>query len=137
MTDESERPGRIMNRNEQQGDASAGTGEIVSLAELALAVSHDGPAWSQATDDLNVNLVVLRAGHSIAEHINSEVDVLLVGIEGGGRVTIDGQGSELSAGQLVIIPKGAARSISPHGARFAYLTCHKRRAGLWPSTTPS
>lgn len=123
-----------MKHHEQERDASAGTVEVVSLAELALAASQDGPAWSQATDDLNVNLVVLRAGHSIAEHINSEVDVLLVGIEGGGRVTIDGHASELSAGQLVIVPKGSARSISPHGARFAYLTCHKRRAGLWPST---
>ena len=125
-----------MKDNEQQGHSSAGATNVVSLAELALAASQDGPAWSQTTDDLNVNLVVLRAGHSIAEHINREVDVLLVGIEGGGRVTIDGHASELNAGQLVIIPKGAARSTSPHGARFAYLTCHKRRAGLWPTTTP-
>ena len=125
-----------MKHHEHQDDASAGSSDVVTLADLALTASHDGPAWSQTTDDLNVNLVVLRAGHSIAEHINREVDVLLVGIEGGGRVTIDGHASELSAGQLMIIPKGAARSISPHSARFAYLTCHKRRAGLWPSTTP-
>ena len=105
---------------------------ITSLLELAQSATQDGPAWSQTTDDLNVNLIVLRAGHSIAEHINAEVDVLLVGIDGEGSVTIDGSQHDFAAGQLVIVPKGAARSITPHGARFAYLTCHKRRAGLWP-----
>jgi mannose-6-phosphate isomerase-like protein (cupin superfamily) len=105
---------------------------ITSLLELAQSATQDGPAWSQTTDDMNVNLIVLRAGHSIAEHINAEVDVLLVGIEGEGSVTIDGTQEDLAAGQLVIVPKGSARSITPRGARFAYLTCHKRRAGLWP-----
>jgi mannose-6-phosphate isomerase-like protein (cupin superfamily) len=105
---------------------------ITMLLELAQSATQDGPAWSQTTDDLNVNLVVLRAGHSIAEHINAEVDVLLVGIDGAGSITIDGDQHDFSAGQLVIVPKGSARSITPRGARFAYLTCHKRRAGLWP-----
>ncbi|HEX5165218.1 MAG TPA: hypothetical protein VFV93_07480 [Thermomicrobiales bacterium] len=112
---------------------SGKTPELVTpLLELAHSASQDGPAWSQTTDDLNVNLIVLRAGHSIAEHINAEVDVLLVGIEGEGSVTIDGSHHDFASGQSVIIPKGAARSITPRGARFAYLTCHKRRAGLWP-----
>lgn len=87
-----------------------------------------------STDDLNVNLVVLRVGHAIAEHINSEVDVLLVGVTGNGRVTVDGHPIGLAANELLVIPKGSARSITPLGARFAYLTCHKRRAGLWPTT---
>ena len=132
MTDREGSEG-TMNHDDQQSDSDSSPVVVVSIAELAHAADHDGPAWSQATDDLNVNLVVLRAGRSIAEHINNEVDVLLVGIEGTGHVTIDGTAHELRAGQLVIVPKGTARSISPHGARFAYLTCHKRRAGLWPS----
>lgn len=107
---------------------------VISLLEIARSAEQDGPAWSQSTDDLNVNLVVLRAGHSIAEHVNPEVDVLLLGIGGSGRVTIDGNSAELSAGQLVVVPKGFARSITPHGDQFVYLTCHKRRAGLWPTT---
>ena len=123
-----------MNGDDQQPVSNAEPIEVVALMALAHAAGHDGPAWTRATDDLNVNLIVLRAGHSIAEHINAEVDVMLVGIEGSGQVTIDRLATELSAGQLVIVPKGAARSISPGGDRFAYLTCHKRRAGLWPST---
>jgi mannose-6-phosphate isomerase-like protein (cupin superfamily) len=107
--------------------------DVVSLLETARAAQQDGPAWIRETDDLNVNLVVLRAGHSIAEHVNNEVDVVLIGVDGTGRVTIGGEAVELTANQLLIVPKGAARSIVPHGARFAYVTCHKRRTGLWPS----
>lgn len=114
-------------------DDSAGLPEVTALIELARSAGQDGPAWSQSTDDLNVNLVVLRVGHAIAEHINREVDVLLVGVEGRGRITIDGQTLELSASQLVIVAKGSARSITPLDDRFAYVTCHKRRAGLWPA----
>jgi len=105
-----------------------------SLAELARTADADGIAWSKATDDLNVNLVVLSAGHAIAEHINSEVDVLLVGVLGNGRITVDGQPTELAANQPLVIPKGTARSITPLGDRFAYVTCHQRRPGLWPTT---
>ncbi len=123
-----------MCNDDQSLNQSADPVEVVSLVELAHAARQNGPAWSQATVDLNVNLVVLRAGSSIAEHVNDEVDVLLVAVDGEGRVTIDSKATELGAGQLVIVPKGTARSISPQGARFAYLTCHKHRAGLWPST---
>lgn len=112
---------------------AAGLIDIVSLVEEAQAAQQDGPAWSLETDDLNLNLVVLRAGHSIAEHINNEVDVVLIGVDGHGRVTIDGVAIELDTGQLLVVRKGASRSITPLGARFAYVTCHKRRAGLWPS----
>jgi quercetin dioxygenase-like cupin family protein len=116
------------------GDDSMSQIEVVSLLEAAQAAQQDGPAWTRETDDLNVNLVILRAGHSIAEHVNNEVDVVLIGVDGTGRVTIDGDAVELAATQLLVVPKGAARSIVPLGARFAYVTCHKRRAGLWPTS---
>lgn len=121
-----------MDRTEETTCAEAGTIAVVSLIELVDAAEHNGPAWSQSTDDLNVNLVVLTTGNSIAEHVNGEVDVLLVGVEGSGHITIDGQATALAAGQLIIVPKDVPRSITPTGARFAYLTCHKRRARLWP-----
>jgi hypothetical protein len=36
---------------------------------------------------------------------------------------------------VVIIPKGSQRAIHCDGDHFAYLTCHRRRAGLVPSVT--
>jgi quercetin dioxygenase-like cupin family protein len=69
----------------------------------------------------------------VDEHLNDELDVLLVGIAGAGVVTIDGQPHPLAAGQAVMVPKGARRSIRAYAERFAYLTCHRRRAGLWPT----
>jgi quercetin dioxygenase-like cupin family protein len=105
-----------------------------SLLELISAAQQDGPIWSRSTADLNVNLVVLRAGHAIGAHVNREVDVLLVGLDGSATVTVNGQPMSLDAGGLLIVPKGANRAIDPNGDRVAYLTCHQRRAGLWPST---
>jgi quercetin dioxygenase-like cupin family protein len=104
----------------------------VDLAARALATGGSGPVWTAASDDLNVNLIVLTHGAGIDEHVNTEVDALAVGVAGEGRITIDGRSLELGPGVLVMIPKGAARSISPLSDRFAYLTCHRRRGGINP-----
>jgi quercetin dioxygenase-like cupin family protein len=65
-----------------------------------------------------------------------EVHVLLVGIAGNGLVEVDGMAHPLRSGQAIIIPKGVRRAIRGTGGRFAYLTCHRRRAGLWPHRLP-
>jgi quercetin dioxygenase-like cupin family protein len=92
--------------------------------------------WTQQSADLNVNLVALDAGQRLAPSVNGEVDVLLVGVAGEGVVTVDGQALALAAGQALVVPKGAQRAIVAGAARFAYLTCHRRRAGLWPTNVP-
>lgn len=107
--------------------------QIVDLAEIAGIGGERRPAWSQQTEDLNINFIVLEAGGIMPEHINTEVDVLIVCVEGSGRIGIDGQRHELRSGQAIVIPKGTRRSIQVVGERFAYLSCHRRRAGLWPS----
>ena len=91
------------------------------------------PVWSQESEDLNVNLLVLGPGGNIAEHRNPELDVLLIGVAGEGSVTVEGEEQALRAGQALVIPKGTRRSIRSVGDRFAYLTCHCRRGRLWPS----
>jgi quercetin dioxygenase-like cupin family protein len=89
-------------------------------------------AASLNSSDLNVNLLVLDPPETIAEHVNSEVDVLIVGIAGQGEITVDDEPFALIAGQAMVIAKGARRAICPITDRFAYLTCHRTRAGLWP-----
>jgi quercetin dioxygenase-like cupin family protein len=105
----------------------------VNLATLARAATAPGAAWTHQSEDLNVNVLVFASGDGVGEHINTEVDVLLVGITGAGAVTVGGTRQTLRAGHALLIPKGANRSIRSESDPFAYLTCHSRRGGLWPS----
>ncbi len=109
--------------------------DIVNAFVLARFPASHGPVWTTQSEDLNVNLLVFGKGEGIEPHVNREVDVLVVGIEGEGELEIDGRVEPLAAGQLVVIPKGAQRSIRVTGERLVYLTCHRRRAGLWPTNS--
>ena len=130
----------ISMENEQQGGAESsatallttGQGQMVDLTALAHSATAPGAIWTRQSEDLNLNLLVFTSGEGVAEHVNAEVDVLLVGIVGTGAVAIDGTRQILSAGHAIISPKGANRSIQSMSDSFAYLTCHRRRGGLWP-----
>lgn len=115
---------------DSRGDAI----EPVDLRALAERSAADGPVWTHGRPDgnLNVNLVVWGEGEGVAAHSNEEMDVLLVGVAGVGVVEVDGSVHTLRAGQAVVIPKGCRRAIRGTAGRFAYLTCHRRRGGLWP-----
>jgi mannose-6-phosphate isomerase-like protein (cupin superfamily) len=117
-------------------DANDDVVSVVDLAALAQESTIRQPVWAYQSADLNVNLLVWSADEGVVEHVNSEVDVLLVGIAGDGLVEVDGTTHPLRAGQALIIPQGARRAIRSTGGRFAYLTCHRRRAGLWPRRLP-
>ncbi len=107
------------------------TPTVVDLARF-LAEAGDGPLWTLASEDLNVNLVRFDGGRGVPEHVNAEVDVLLVGVAGEGAVEVDGRAMLLRAGQVCLLPKGTRRAIASTGEAFAYLTCHRRRGLLWP-----
>lgn len=106
--------------------------EPADLIALAQAARSGGPAWAYQGDELNATLLVLDADDSIAPHVNNEVDVLLVGIDGEGVVDVDGVRHTLRRGVVLPIAKGCQRSIAPVDGRLAYLSCHRRRAPLWP-----
>src|SRR5215211_6494772 len=57
-----------------------------------------GPLWGMASSDFNATLLVWPADHEVAEHTNTELDVLLIVLEGGGTAVIDEQEHALSAG---------------------------------------
>ena len=50
----------------------------------------DGPLWGIASADLNATLLAWPAGHQVAEHVNAEVDVLVVVVAGTGTASVDG-----------------------------------------------
>jgi mannose-6-phosphate isomerase-like protein (cupin superfamily) len=105
----------------------------VDLPAIATRSHGRGPVWTAASDDLNVNLMHFRAGEGVADHVNTELDVLMIGVAGEGLITINGELHPFGPGQLVLVPKGAVRSARATGDHLAYLTCHRRRAGLVPT----
>jgi mannose-6-phosphate isomerase-like protein (cupin superfamily) len=125
-------------RRRARGTLEAGVEPVAPVDLLAIlrASAARGPLWTRQSADLNVNLVALDAGQALAASVNAEVDVLLVGMAGVGVVTMDDEPLALAAGQALVIPKGARRAIASAGERFAYLTCHRRRDGLWPTNAP-
>ena len=100
-------------------------------ATLAAArAGSDGAVWSVETGDLDANLVRLGAGGSVAQHRNDEVDVLVLAVDGSGTVTVDGDDIPLRAHVVVCIPRGTTRAIRAGEDGLAYVTVHRRRAGL-------
>jgi len=113
------------------GTALADPGNSVNLNEMAATGEHLGVVWTlSASADLNANLVRFDAGQGVGEHVNDEVDVLIVGVSGSGVVEIEGEEHALYAGLLVFVPRGARRSTRSATDDFAYLTVHKRRGPL-------
>ncbi len=97
----------------------------------AAAGGREGSVWAlEESGDLNANLVRFDRGGGVREHVNEEVDVLLVGVAGSGFARVSGEDHTLSAGTLVFVPKGARRSTIALSESFAYLTVHRRRGPL-------
>lgn len=114
------------------GDTPMDDSAANDLVRLAESITGSVLAWTQASHDLNVNLIVLDDGHGIQPHVNDAVDVLILGVAGVGFIEIDGNRIALAPLHAVIVPKGTLRSTGSAGGRFAYLTCHQRRGGLIP-----
>ena len=104
----------------------------VNLHEIAgSSTGMAGVIWTlQGGADLNVNLVRFEGGRGVGEHVNDEVDVLVVGISGSGTVSVDGEAYPVSNGTVVLVPRGAARSTLAVSEGFSYLSLHRRRGPL-------
>jgi quercetin dioxygenase-like cupin family protein len=106
--------------------------EVVHL----LAPSGSGPLWGTASDDLNATLLAWPAGAGTPEHVNDERDVLVVVIEGGGSLEVDGEELAVGAGDAVLVPKGSRRRASAGSGGIRYLSVHLRRGGLQIARAP-
>lgn len=97
-----------------------------------VAAGRGGALWRLAEPgrQLDSNLVRLGPGAEVGEHAENDLDVLVVVLEGSGR--LDGpEGSlELEPRAVVWLPRGSRRALSAGPAGLAYLTVHQRRAGL-------
>ena len=104
----------------------------VNLGEIAgSATGREGSIWTlEGSPDLNANLVLFEAGGGVGEHVNDEVDVLIVGVSGSGSVSVGREEHAVSNGVMVFIPKGARRSTRATSESLAYLSIHRRMGPL-------
>jgi uncharacterized protein (DUF2249 family)/quercetin dioxygenase-like cupin family protein len=102
----------------------------VDLIEACRSTAHSGPQWAHECEDLDMTLLSWKDGRRIDEHINNEVDVVMLGIEGDGVVTVNGDAQEMRPGVALLIPKGCRRAIKGTSERFSYLSVHRRRRGI-------
>ena len=105
----------------------------VDLPRLVSRARGQRIAWTATSQDLNVNLIILERDERIEAHRNDEVDVLMIGIEGSGKIIIDGAASRVTPDTAIIVPRGSTRSVTVLRPPFAYLTCHRQRREIWPS----
>ena len=117
----------------EQPQTSAQRLDLAARQDEAEKRQRAGVIGSLVGADLNVNLVRLLPDEYFEAHINTEVDVLLVGIAGAGMVELDGDDEPLDAGNAVYVPKNARRGIRAGSQGVTYLTCHRRRGGLMPT----
>ncbi|MCW2928723.1 MAG: Cupin 2, conserved barrel [Thermoleophilia bacterium] len=96
----------------------------------AVARSAAGTAWSRETEQLDATLLAWPAGHVVEEHVNTEREVLLVGVAGQAAVEVDGEVHELRPATIVLIPRGARRRIECGAAGSSYLSVHVARGPL-------
>jgi quercetin dioxygenase-like cupin family protein len=109
--------------------------DLAARLSEAAANQQAGVIGSLVGADLNVNLVRLAADEYLDAHINTEVDVLLVGVAGSGVVELADGDQPLATGVALYVSKGARRAIRAGSQGLAYLTCHRRRGGLMPTVT--
>jgi mannose-6-phosphate isomerase-like protein (cupin superfamily) len=100
---------------------------------LLMGATHNGPIWSMNSEQLNINVLRFGTGEGIPPHINNEVDVLIVIVEGEGVLTLGDVERPIRTGEATLIPRGVRRAISCTSGALAYLSCHRRRGGLMPS----
>jgi quercetin dioxygenase-like cupin family protein len=106
---------------------------LIDLPSWAQSAAHRGPVWSHESTDLYLTLLTSGVGEGITAHINDEVDVVLIGVAGTGEGIVNSQAYRLSAGQMLMIPKNAQRSLHCLEEPWSYLSLHRRRRGLWPT----
>ncbi|MEZ5246028.1 MAG: hypothetical protein R2707_13095 [Acidimicrobiales bacterium] len=97
----------------------------------AARVGGGGVIWSLPHGgDLDANLVRLDPDGAIGEHVNNDVDVLMFVQSGAGQVYIGETRRDVASDHLVLIPRGARRSITAGSSGITYLSVHRRRSPL-------
>ncbi|MGK4583970.1 cupin domain-containing protein [Kitasatospora sp. HPMI-4] len=107
---------------------------LADLAERVATASPDqrGALWRLAEPgrQLDANLVRLPADGAVEEHMEPDLDVLLLVVEGSGTLYSEGRSQPLTPGALAWLPHGSRRALRASSAGLAWLTVHRRRPGM-------
>jgi mannose-6-phosphate isomerase-like protein (cupin superfamily) len=106
--------------------------KIINLFDVDTGSVRQGPVFSLESADLDCNFLRFDEGEGVPLHINAQVDVAGVVLEGEGFLQVDGRQHLLGDGDFFYIPKGTARKLRSSGGPFAYLSFHARRPCLMP-----
>lgn len=98
-----------------------------------LPKEHLRNVWQPDTDELHMNVLVLRAGEQIDQHINQVLDVIVTCLQGSGTITIDQQQTAVEPGSIVLIRQGSERVIQAGPDGIVYTTVHRKRGGIMPT----
>lgn len=91
-----------------------------------------GPQWGMETEQLNATILSWEKGRGLEAHINHELDVVLIILEGEGEARIEDETIALRAGMVLPIDKGLTRAVTATGERLTYASIHRRRPGMMP-----
>jgi len=104
---------------------------VGSLADASDGQVAGGVVWSLPHGGgLDANVVRLAANGAIEQHVNDEVDVLLVVWSGAGELETDGRRIQLLPGTVALVPRWSRRAIVAHGAGLTYLSAHPARGPM-------
>lgn len=103
----------------------------------ALPEEHLRNVWQPDTDELHMNVLVLRADEQIDKHVNQVLDVIVTCLRGSGTITIDQQQTDVESGSIVLIRQGSERVIQAGPNGMIYTTVHRKRGGIMPTTKRS
>ncbi|MFF8713919.1 hypothetical protein ACF07T_21145 [Streptomyces sp. NPDC015184] len=117
---------------------------LAVLDDLLRAATREerGALWQLAEQgrELDANLVRLPPGAEVGEHQEDVLDVLLVVVEGSGRITAPDGVLDLAPTTAVWLPRTSRRALAAGSDGLAYLTVHRRRPGLTiksPAASPA
>ena len=106
--------------------------KIVNLFDLDTDPAAQGPLFMLESPELDCNFLRFDQGEGVPLHINAEIDVVGIVLEGEGFLQVDGEQRLLQEGDFFYIPKGTARKLRSAGGPFSYLSVHPRRPCLAP-----
>ncbi|MCL7455477.1 MAG: cupin domain-containing protein [Anaerolineae bacterium] len=108
--------------------------KVINLFDLDPDGVTQGPLFTLESPELNCNFLRFDGGEGVPLHINAEIDVVGVVLEGEGFLQVDGEQRLLIEGDFFYIPRGTARKLRSAGGPFAYLSVHPRRPCLTPGS---
>ncbi|MGW1893830.1 hypothetical protein ACWCP6_26790 [Streptomyces sp. NPDC002004] len=115
--------------------APQGGARVLAALDARLAAAPEdlgGALWRLSEDrrQLDANLIRLPPGASVDPHVEPDLDVVLVVVDGDGYLDGGAAREPLSPGSLAWLPQGSRRGLLAGPEGLAYLTVHRRRPGL-------